>query len=135
MKKITFIFLFAVSFFKVFGQDTVAYVTDIRNDSVYMWAPEKQFFTQGNFGEFIGNNINYPIDAKKNKIEGRVIVQFIIEKNGTVSGISILQGIGYGCDEEVSRVIALSSGLWLPGKIQGEPIRLKMIQPVFFRLP
>jgi len=136
MKRITLFFLLAFPFVKIYGQmkDSIASLPATK-DSVYLWSPEKQFFKLGDFTSFIGDKIIYPQTAQKNRIEGRVIVQFVIEKDGTVSNIKTVKGIGSGCDEEVERIIALTNGLWSPGKYKGEPIRLKMMQPVFFKLP
>ena len=55
--------------------------------------------------EFLGNNLVYPQEAKDAGIEGRVFVEFYIEKDGTVTDGKVLKGIGYGCDEEALRVI------------------------------
>lgn len=73
--------------------------------------------------------------AYKNRIEGRVIVGFIIERDGTISNVKILKGIGNGCDEEVERVIALTSGKWTLAMNHGEVVRYKTFLPVFFKLP
>ncbi|MBW8049658.1 MAG: energy transducer TonB [Cytophagales bacterium] len=81
--------------------------------------------------KFIKNNIQYPAKALENKVKGNVFVAFIIEKNGSLSNIQILQGIGYGCDEEVRRVIKLMP-LWIPGKENEEPKRVKMTLPLEF---
>jgi protein TonB len=63
-----------------------------------------------------------------------VIVEFIIEKDGKVSNIKIVHGIGDGCDEEVIKIISLSSGEWAPGKSGGKIVRSKYVAPVFFNL-
>ena len=57
--------------------------------------------------EFIGNNVVYPKEAIEAGIEGRVFVEFYIEKDGTVCDAKVLRGMGYGCDEEALRVIGL----------------------------
>jgi len=81
--------------------------------------------------KFIKNNIQYPAKALENKVRGNVFVAFIIEKNGGLSNIQIIQGISYGCDEETVRVIKLMP-TWIPGKEKGEPKRVKMILPLEF---
>ncbi len=55
--------------------------------------------------KWLGKNLNYPAMAQKNGISGRVIVNFIVEGDGGISGIEILKGIGFGCDDEAKRVI------------------------------
>ena len=136
MKYIIFLLFTTCFSFNATGQvyDSTNTYTNIR-DSVYLWSGEKHFFKKGDFVSFAEDNLKYPLSAHQNKIEGRVIVEFIIEKDGTVSNIKTVKGIGFGCDEEVERIIGLTSGLWSPGKHNGEPIRLRMMQPVLFKLP
>lgn len=83
--------------------------------------------------KFIKNNIQYPVQAFENKVKGNIFIAFIIEKNGSLSNIHIVQGIGYGCDEEAVRVIKLMPS-WLPGKEKGEPKRVRMTLPIEFPL-
>jgi len=83
--------------------------------------------------EFIGNNVVYPKEAIDAGIEGRVFVEFYIEKDGTVSNAIVLQGIGYGCDEEALRVIGLMPK-WYPGKQRGKAVRVRYTLPIIFKL-
>lgn len=66
-------------------------------------------------------------------IEGRVFVQFIIEKDGSISQVEAIRGIGESCDEEAVRVVA-SAPRWEPGKQRGKPVRVKMVLPISFKL-
>ncbi len=84
------------------------------------------------FYEQLGKSIKYPTQAKRNGTEGKVFVEFIINKNGEPSDLKILRGIGSGCDEEAMRVLALTK--WEPGKQRGKPVRVKMILPIYFQL-
>ena len=83
--------------------------------------------------EFIGNNVVYPKEAIDAGIEGRVFVEFYIEKDGTVSNVKVLQGIGYGCDEEALRVVGLMPK-WVPGKQRGQSVRVRYTLPINFKL-
>ena len=83
--------------------------------------------------EFIGNNVVYPKEAIEAGIEGRVFVEFYIEKDGTVSDAKVLRGIGYGCDEEALRVIGLMPK-WYPGKQRGKAVRVRYTLPINFKL-
>ena len=56
--------------------------------------------------QYLKENLNYPTIALETGIQGNVIVQFIVEKDGSITGTKILRGIGGGCDEEAQRVIA-----------------------------
>jgi TonB family protein len=83
---------------------------------------------------FIGKNINYPEQAKKEGIQGRVYVSFIVEKNGKVSNVEVLKGIGNGCDAESLRVVK-SMPNWKPGIDEnGKPVRVKYNLPIKFAL-
>jgi protein TonB len=77
-------------------------------------------------------NMKYPRQASRINISGRVFVGFVINENGVPQDLSIIKGIGYGCDEEAMRVIALTK--WNPGKQRGRPVKVRMVQPVNFSL-
>ena len=83
--------------------------------------------------EFIGNNVVYPKEAIDAGIEGRVFVEFYIEKDGTVTDGKVLKGIGYGCDEEALRVIGLMPK-WSPGMQRGKAVRVRYTLPINFKL-
>ena len=83
--------------------------------------------------EFIGNNVVYPQEAIDAGIEGRVFVEFYIEKDGTVCDARVLRGIGYGCDEEALRVVGLMPK-WYPGKQRGNAVRVRYTLPINFKL-
>lgn len=112
-------------------------VSDVgeKSEEAVLWVAEKQTFKGGDIMKFLGKEIKYPTQAQNNAVSGRVIVEFIIEKDGSVTGVKTVKGIGSGCDEEAVRVIKLTNGLWSPGKNNGHPVRLKMMQTIFFKLP
>jgi protein TonB len=83
--------------------------------------------------KFIDANMKYPVEAKQKGVEGKVFVQFIIDKKGNVVDPKLLKGIGYGCDEEALRVIKLLPG-WIPGKQGGNPVNVKIVTPFSFKL-
>lgn len=83
--------------------------------------------------KFIGDNIKYPEKAKEDKISGRVFVNFIVEKDGAVSNVNVLRGIGGGCDEEASRVVAMMPN-WTPGTQKGKAVRVSFNLPINFAL-
>ena len=83
--------------------------------------------------EFIGKNIKYPDEAKKEGIQGRVFISFVVEKDGQISNIEILRGIGGGCDEEAVRVLK-SMPNWTPGQQRGVPVRVQYRMPIKFTL-
>lgn len=106
------------------------------SDEVFTAVEEQPTFQGGGndaFMEYITKNIRYPEEAKQKDIQGRVYVQFVIEKDGTITNVVIVKGIGGGVDEEAKRVVE-SSPKWTPGKQRGNPVRVRMILPIEFRL-
>jgi TonB family protein len=85
------------------------------------------------FYKFISKNIIYPKTAKRQKIQGRVYVEFIVENDGSIKEVKCIKGIGGGCDEEAERVIATASK-WKPGRQRGRFVRQKMVLPINFLL-
>jgi len=85
------------------------------------------------FQRFLASNIKYPAKARANKTEGRVIATFVIEKDGSLTGIKIIRGIGDGADEEAARVLSLSPK-WKPGVQNGKPVRVQYSVPINFWL-
>ena len=85
------------------------------------------------FIKFVSLKIKYPSMAIKNGVEGKVFVQFTIQADGKMSEVSVLRGIGSGCDEETVRVVK-SSRKWAPGVRAGVPAEVTMVVPITFRL-
>lgn len=82
--------------------------------------------------EWLYDNVNYPERARKSGIEGRVTVQFIVTENGEVEDPKVIRGIGGGCNEAALEVIKKAE--FTPGLQRGKPVRVKMSQPIVFRL-
>jgi protein TonB len=78
-------------------------------------------------------NLKYPQAARDAKIEGMVVLTFIVKEDGSVSDVEILRGIGSGCDEEGKRVVEISPK-WTPGKIEGKAVNTRMRLPINFKL-
>lgn len=83
--------------------------------------------------KYLSKNIKYPSIAKENNIKGRVYVSFVVEKDGSITDVTILRGIGGGCDEEALRVVK-SMPTWSPGKQRGKPVRVRFNIPIVFKL-
>ncbi|HBH23744.1 MAG TPA: hypothetical protein DDY13_10015 [Cytophagales bacterium] len=86
------------------------------------------------FYEELTSKLKYPEEAKNNGIEGKVFVEFIVEKDGSLTYANVKKGIGYGCDEAALNAF---EGLkkWNPGLKDGKPVRVRMILPISFRTP
>jgi len=82
---------------------------------------------------FLNENIEYPTMARESGIQGRVYVTFVVERNGIVTDVKILRGIGGGCDEEAIRVVK-AMPKWIPGKQRGKPVRVQFTLPIKFTL-
>ncbi|MEM9390528.1 MAG: energy transducer TonB [Bacteroidota bacterium] len=85
------------------------------------------------FMAYVSENINYPNQALRTKVQGKVFVQFVVNKDGTLGDFKVVKGIGAGCDEEAIRVLK-NAPKWIPGKQRGKPVRVRMMVPVFFML-
>jgi len=87
----------------------------------------------GSIGSYLGSHIKYPRKALQNEISGSVYVQFIIDENGRIIHPEILKSLGYGCDEEVLRILGMMPK-WNPAKVNGKAVKLRMTLPVNFRM-
>lgn len=87
--------------------------------------------------EYLYKNIKYPLAAKERGIQGRVVVTFVVEKDGSISDVKVVRDIGAGCGEEAIRVVNSMdelAGKWIPGKMNGNAARVQFNLPVSFRL-
>ena len=85
------------------------------------------------FQQFLRKNLKYPNQARRMGIEGKVFVQFVVDKDGSLNDVKVLKGIGAGCDEEAVRVLK-KHPKWSPGKQRGRAVRVRMVIPIFFKL-
>lgn len=83
--------------------------------------------------DFVAKNVVYPQEARDKEISGRVMVGFIVEKDGSISDVKVVKGIGGGCDEEAVRVVK-AMPKWKPGKEKGKPVRVSYMMPFSFKL-
>ncbi len=84
--------------------------------------------------EFIRSETNYPTSAKENKIEGKVIIDFVVDKTGKTTDVKIVNPVGGGCSEEAVRVVE-AMPYWTPGLIAGAPVNVKLRLPFSFKIP
>lgn len=84
------------------------------------------------WGRYLSKNLKYPLEAKKKRLEGRVYVQFIVERDGSLSEIKVVKSLGSGCDEEALRVIKMMPK-WEPATKKGVTVRQRMIQNILFK--
>lgn len=83
--------------------------------------------------KYLQKNVHYPPAAQRANIEGKVVVQFVVEKDGSVGQVKVLKSVGFGCDEEAVRVVK-SMPKWAPGKQNGRAVRVYYTLPVSYTL-
>lgn len=82
---------------------------------------------------YLSENIQYPVEARNNGIQGRVFVTFVIETDGSITNVDVLRGIGGGCDEAAVHLVS-NMPKWNPGKQKGKPVRVQFNMPILYKL-
>ena len=90
-------------------------------------------FPGGSVNGWLADHIKYPVVAAENGISGRVVVQLVVERDGSVSQVKVVRGVDPSLDKEAQRVIS-SMPKWIPGKQNGQAVRSRFTVPVTFRL-
>jgi protein TonB len=85
------------------------------------------------FYEFLRMNVEYPEFAKEAGINGKVYITFVVERDGSITDVTLLRGIGGGCDEEALRVIGMMPD-WKPGLQRNHPVRVQFVVDIKFTL-
>ena len=108
---------------------------DSSNQEIFQIVEEMPAFLGGdaNLMKYFGDNLKYPQKARENGVQGRVLVNFVVEPNGSITNVKVSSGIGSGCDEEAMRVVK-SMPNWKPGKQRGKAVRVSYTIPVSFKL-
>ena len=88
---------------------------------------------QGALMSYLASNIKYPVVAQENGVQGRVIVSFVVERDGSISDVKVARSVDPSLDREAQRVVK-SMPRWKPGKQNGSAVRVKYTVPVVFRL-
>ena len=83
--------------------------------------------------EYLSKNIKYPVVAEENGIQGRVIVTFVVERDGSITDVKVAKSVDPSLDKEAQRVVK-SMPHWIPGKQNGSAVRVKYSVPVTFKL-
>lgn len=85
------------------------------------------------WNKYLVDKVKYPAQARRMGVEGKVFVEFVVGKDGSITEAKVIKGIGAGCDEEALRVVQAAPA-WTPGKQRGKPVRQKMVLPITFKL-
>lgn len=105
------------------------------NEKVYQVVGQQPNFPGGKeeLFKYLAFNMIYPADAAKNKVEGRVLVTFVIEHDGSISNVNVVNSVYPSLDKEAIRVVS-EMPKWIPGKANGKTVRVKYTIPITFRL-
>lgn len=106
-----------------------------KEDEIFVAVEQQAEFPggQGALMKFLSNNIRYPESAQQNDIQGRVIVKFVVEKDGSIGNVTVVKGVDRDLDREAIRVVK-KMPRWQPGKNNGVAVRSYFNLPVTFRL-
>ena len=134
MKKPTS-YRFLIFVFLIFsGFITYAHASN-SDTTIYVAAEKMPAYPGGAMARntFIAKHIQYPGEAVKDHVSGTVYVAFVVERDGSLSHIKVLKGIGHGCDKEAMKIVA-EMPKWIPGIIKGKPVRVRFTLPFSFNL-
>ncbi|MEG0795874.1 MAG: energy transducer TonB [Odoribacter sp.] len=106
---------------------------DTGETEVFVVVEDMPSFPLGNVQKWISKNVKYPVLAAENGIQGKVYIQFVIEKDGSITDVKVIRGVDASLDKEASRVIQ-SMPKWKPGKQRGKPVRVSYTLPINFQL-
>ena len=102
-------------------------------NKIFEVVEQQPLFPGGSVNGWLADHIKYPVVAAENGIQGRVVVQFVVERDGSVSQVRVVRGVDPSLDKEAQRVIS-SMPKWIPGKQNGQSVRSRFTVPVTFRL-
>ena len=104
-------------------------------DEIFVVVEVQPEFPGGNTAmmKFLSDNIKYPVIAQENGIQGRVITNFVVERDGSITDVQVVRGVDPSLDKEAVRVIQ-SMPRWKPGQQRGSAVRVRFTLPVVFRL-
>ncbi len=110
-------------------------VEEKKEEEVFKFVEQMPAFPDGEAAmlKYIREHVKYPAIAKENGIEGTVVIQFVVTKDGDIQKVVVARGIGGGCDEEAARVVK-SMPNWKPGKHNGKPVPVSFTLPIRFKL-
>ena len=102
--------------------------------TIYFTAGEMPAFPGGNAAmlTFLGRKINYPAAALDHSVSGKVHVAFVVDPEGHLHDPHVVRGLGYGLDEEALRLVRIMPW-WTPGRINGQPVWVRVTLPIGFR--
>lgn len=106
---------------------------DTGDTEVFVVVEDMPMFPGGNVQKWIAKNVKYPVLAMENGIQGKVYIQFVIERDGSITDVKVLRGVDASLDKEAVRVVK-AMPKWKPGKQRGKPVRVSYTLPINFQL-
>ena len=118
MKKLFLIMLLVFVSVNAYSQ------SDDADNDVYNMVDQSAKFQDGynSIIKFVQENIKFPAEAKENNVHGRLMLSVVVEKDGSLSNITVKKGLGYGLDEEIVRIIKMMPK-WQPAQHKGKTVR------------
>lgn len=113
-----------------FGDD---WGDDSGESEVFVVVENMPSFPGGNVQKWISKNVKYPVLAMENGIQGKVFVQFVIERDGSITDVKVVRGVDSSLDKEAIRVVK-AMPKWTPGKQRGKAVRVSFTLPINFQL-
>ncbi|XOV91419.1 MAG: TonB family protein [Bacteroidota bacterium] len=115
--------------------EEVAKIPEADTDEIFTIVQDQPEFPGGlkAFYDYVATNMEYPSEARRMGIEGRVYVQFVVDKRGQITEVEAVKGIGAGCDQEAERVLKRAPR-FTPGMQKGLAVKVRMVLPIIFKL-
>ncbi len=137
--KLQYILTFFIAFSFIGLQAQVTTETDSvsasEGEDVFTFVEQQPQYPGGDdaFFKFLDKNMKYPTEAREKGIQGTVWLRFVIGKEGKISEVTVVRGIGGGCDEEAKRVVEHMPN-WIPGTQSGKPVAVRYNFPIKFSM-
>ena len=126
----------SLGWFTTITKRTIEYYSPDETDTVYLSSEQLPEFPGGQKAmfQYISNNVIYPLSARKNGTQGRAVCQFVVNKSGDLADIVVVKSSGdASLDQEAVRILS-SMPKWIPGRSNGEIVRVKYTVPVTFKI-
>ena len=114
------------------GTEDATVPDELVHNTIGLDVMPEPFGGEGAWGKFLSRNLRFPGPAEEKQVSGKVILSFVVEKDGHLSNIVVERSAGYGFDEEAVRVLKLAKA-WKPGIQNGQPVRVKYTIPISFQ--
>jgi periplasmic protein TonB len=119
----------------VSNEAQAAPVAEEVKEEIFMIVEEQPAFEGGMeaFYKYVAENLEFPKEARRSGVDGKVFTEFVVDKDGSLHDIKIIKGIGFGCDDAAIKVLQ-SSPKWKAGKQRGRNVKVRMSLPIYFKL-